>query len=153
MVYYLVILAVIIFDRIIKYIVSSNMMVGETIPVVEDFFHITFIQNKGAAFSIMEGQWLFLILWPSIIMAAILVILFFMRKKQYIVISLALSFICGGGIGNMIDRISKGYVVDMFDFRVFPVFNIADIFICVGCALLLFGVWTYERKNVKNEKQ
>ena len=60
--------------------------------------------------------------------------------------NLAIAFICGGGLGNLIDRITQGYVVDLFDFRVFPVFNIADIFICVGCGLLL-DVFVTERKK------
>jgi signal peptidase II len=60
--------------------------------------------------------------------------------------------ICGGGIGNLIDRIMQGYVVDMFDFRVFPVFNIADIFVCAGCGLMLIYVIFLERKNGDNEQ-
>ena len=61
--------------------------------------------------------------------------------------NLAIAFICGGGLGNLIDRITQGYVVDLFDFRVFPVFNIADIFTCVGCGLLLLDVFVSERKK------
>lgn len=61
--------------------------------------------------------------------------------------NLSIAFICGGGLGNLIDRILQGYVVDLFDFRVFPVFNIADIFICVGCGLLLLDVLFSERKK------
>lgn len=64
---------------------------------------------------------------------------------------LAIAFICGGGLGNLIDRIWQGYVVDLFDFRVFPVFNIADIFICVGCGLLLLDVLFSERKKKHDE--
>jgi signal peptidase II len=63
----------------------------------------------------------------------------------------AVSFICGGGLGNLIDRITAGYVVDIFDFRVFPVFNIADIFICVGCGLMILDVLILERKNERHE--
>ena len=153
MAYYLIIIAVIIFDRIVKHIVSSQMIVGETIPVIEDMFHITYVQNSGAAFSIMEGQWIFIILIPAVLMAAILVVLFIMRKKWDPLMRSSLAFICGGGIGNLLDRISQGYVVDMFDFRVFPVFNIADIFICAGCGLLILSVWLSERKSVKNDVQ
>ena len=64
---------------------------------------------------------------------------------------LSIAFICGGGLGNLIDRIVQGYVVDLFDFRVFPVFNIADIFICVGCGLLLLDVLRSERKKKDDE--
>ncbi len=151
MAYYLIIIAVIIFDRIVKHIVSSQMIVGETIPVIDGVFHITYVQNRGAAFSMMEGQWVFLILVPAVLMTAIAVALFIMRSKWDPLIKLSLSFICGGGLGNLLDRIFRGYVVDMFDFRVFPVFNIADIFICIGCALLIMGVWFSERKSVKKD--
>lgn len=65
--------------------------------------------------------------------------------------NLAIAFICGGGMGNLIDRICQGYVVDLFDFRVFPVFNVADIFICVGCGLLLLDVLLSERKKKNDE--
>lgn len=146
-------MVVIVFDMVVKHIVSSQMMVGETIPVIENIFHITYVQNRGAAFSMMEGQWIFLILIPAVLMAAIAASLFVMRKKWPPVIKISLSFICGGGLGNLIDRIFEGYVVDMFDFRVFPVFNIADIFICAGCGLLILGIWLSERKNVKNDAQ
>lgn len=63
----------------------------------------------------------------------------------------SLSLICGGGIGNLIDRISRGYVVDMFDFRIFPVFNVADIMICAGCGLLLLEILVLERKRSRND--
>lgn len=103
MAYYLIIIAVIIFDRIVKHIVSSQMIVGETIPVIEDMFHITYVQNRGAAFSIMEGQWIFIILIPAVLMAAILVVLFIMRKKWDPLMRSSLAFICGGGIGNLLE--------------------------------------------------
>ena len=140
------------FDRIVKKIVVANMFVGETIPVMEDIFHITYIQNRGAAFSLWEQQWVVLIVFPAIVMIAGLVFLFIKRKTWDKLYLISIALICGGGMGNLIDRVLHGYVVDMFDFRVFPVFNIADIFICVGCGLMLIYVIFLERKNGDNEQ-
>ena len=147
MIYYLIIAAAVVLDRAVKYITVSDMAPGSTIPVIENVFHITYVRNTGAAFSMWEEQWLLLVLLPMVIMAAGLVLVFFKRNVWSRTMLTAVSFICGGGIGNLVDRITRGFVVDMFDFRVFPVFNIADIFICVGCGLLLLGVLVLERKR------
>jgi signal peptidase II len=128
------------------------MYVGETIPLLENFFHITYIHNRGAAFSLWEQQWVLLIAFPAIVMIVGLVCLFIKRKTWDKLYLLSIAMICGGGLGNLIDRIAHGYVVDMFDFRVFPVFNIADIFICIGCGLMLIYVIFLERKNGDNEQ-
>ncbi len=147
MIYYLIIAAAVVLDRAVKYITVSDMAPGSTIPVIENVFHITYVRNTGAAFSMWEEQWLLLVLLPMVIMAAGLVLVFFKRNVWSRTMLTAVSFICGGGIGNLVDRITRGFVVDMFDFRVFPVFNIADIFICVGCGLLLLDVLVLERKR------
>lgn len=151
MVYYLITAAVVIFDRLIKKLVVSNMVPWETIPVIEDIFHFTYVQNRGAAFSMWQGQWIILIGLPLAAIAAGLILMYLKRKTWDKLMLVAVAFICGGGLGNLIDRISLGYVVDLFDFRVFPVFNIADIFICVGCGLMVLDVLIFERKNGGNE--
>lgn len=151
MIYYCIVALILLIDRIGKNAVTDNMLPGETIPVIEDVFHFTYVQNRGAAFSLMEGQWLVLIILPMIVLCAGLVLIFLKRKKWDKLLLISIAFICGGGIGNLIDRILIGYVVDMFDFRVFPVFNIADIFICVGCGLMLLDVLLSERKKTGND--
>lgn len=151
MVYYLIAAAIILLDRIIKKIVVSNMMPWETIPVIKDIFHFTYVQNRGAAFSMWQEQWLILIALPLLVIIAGLVIMFIMRKKWDRLMLTSIAMICGGGLGNLIDRMTLGYVVDLFDFRVFPVFNVADIFICVGCGLMVLDVLLFERKNDGNE--
>ncbi len=138
-------------DHLVKYLVASQMIQGESIPVVPEIFHITYVQNRGAAFSMMEGQWFFLIVLPCAAILTAMIILFWKRKVWSVCMNLAIAFICGGGMGNLIDRICQGYVVDLFDFRVFPVFNVADIFICVGCGLLLLDVLLSERKKKNDE--
>lgn len=147
MIYCFIILASVALDRAVKYAVSSGMFPGESIPVIDGVFHITYIQNRGAAFSIMEGQWAFLIALPCAALIAGTALIILKRRKWHRLMLTAVALICGGGIGNLIDRVTKGYVVDMFDFRVFPVFNAADIFICTGCGLLLLYVLFFERSD------
>ncbi len=151
MVYFLIVIGVVLLDHLVKYMIASQMVPGESIPVIADIFHITYVQNRGAAFSIMQGQWIFLILLPSMGILAALILLIWKHKKWSKRMNLSVAFICGGGLGNIIDRICQGYVVDLFDFRIFPVFNIADIFICVGCGLLLLDVLLSEGKKKYGE--
>ena len=151
MIYYLMIAVIVVLDRIGKFLVSSGLRAGETIPLIDGFFHITYVQNRGAAFSMWEDQWFILQALPAAALVAGLVLIFFRRKVWDRLLLTAIALICGGGLGNLIDRMTQGYVVDMFDFRVFPVFNIADIFICIGCGLLLVQVLFVERKRGGNE--
>ena len=151
MIYYLIAAAVIVFDRVVKKLVVSNMVPWETIPVIEDIFHFTYVQNRGAAFSMWQGQWIILIGFPLAAIAVGLILIHLKRNKWDKLMLTSVAMICGGGLGNLIDRIMLGYVVDLFDFRVFPVFNIADIFICVGCGLMILDVLFFERKNSSNE--
>ena len=151
MIYYLIAAAVIVFDRVVKKLVVSNMVPWETIPVIEDIFHFTYVQNRGAAFSMWQGQWIILIGFPLAAIAVGLILIYLKRNKWDKLMLTSVAMICGGGLGNLIDRVMLGYVVDLFDFRVFPVFNIADIFICVGCGLMILDVLFFERKNSSNE--
>lgn len=137
MIYLLVIFGAMILDRIVKTAVTSSMDVGNTIPVLGDFFHITYIRNTGAAFSLLEGHTLLLILVPAIIIGIAIIFICFRYKAYKPVFMFSLALMCGGGMGNLTDRAAYGYVIDMFDFGFFPVFNVADICVCVGCGLLL----------------
>lgn len=137
MLYVLLIVAVIVLDRVVKIAVSTNMDPGETISVIDQIFHITYVQNTGAAFSMLQGHPMLLIVVPAVVIG-IGIIFICVNSKNYNKIFLcSVSLICGGGLGNLTDRMSQGYVTDMFDFRVFPVFNVADICVCVGCGLLM----------------
>lgn len=152
MIYYFIVIAVIALDRAVKFWTTSHLYPGESIPVFENIFHLTYVQNQGAAFSMMEGQWIVLILLPAVVLAIGLVLIFLKKSKWSAALLTGVALICGGGIGNLIDRTGQGYVVDLFDFRVFPVFNVADIAICVGCGLLLLDILILDRKrNGKNE--
>ncbi len=150
MFYFFIIIAVVILDQILKNLTVNSMSLYESIPVIQDVFHITYIHNTGAAFSIMEGKISILILLPMVMIIAALVFMIIMRKKGHPVMMTSVALIAGGGIGNLIDRIAVGYVVDYLDFRVFPIFNLADIAVCVGCGLLIIYVLFIDGKQ-KNE--
>ncbi len=150
MFYFLIIIGIFALDRFVKYLVSSGMYVGESIPIIDQIFHITYIRNQGAAFSLLEGQKWILIGLPIVVMVVGIILLLVKRKVWHPMLNTSIAFICAGGIGNLIDRAFLGYVVDMFDFRVFPVFNVADIFVCIGCGLLLLYVLVFDRNKDEN---
>jgi len=122
-------------DQFTKQLVLKNFTLHQSKAVIEGIFHLTYVRNVGAAFSILQNQRVFFILSTSIVLIGIF---WFIITKKYPskLVLYSLIFIAGGAIGNFLDRIRLGYVVDFFDFRVFPVFNIADISIVVGAILL-----------------
>lgn len=144
--YFIFIGAVVFIDQLTKHLVQASMALSDTIPLVEGIFHLTYIHNYGAAFSLLEDQRIFLILLPSLITIGILFYLGRYRRKTHWLMQLSLSLIAAGGMGNLIDRISRGYVVDFLDFRVFPIFNVADIAVCCGCGLLVLYLFVVEPK-------
>ena len=147
MYYFLIIIAAVALDQLIKYAVVKSMALYQTIPVLEDIFHITYIHNTGAAFSMMEGMRVFLILLPLIMIACAVIYMFIKRKTGHPLMMTSVALIAGGGIGNLIDRALLGYVVDYLDFRVFPIFNLADICVCTGCGLLILYVLFIDGKQ------
>ena len=149
MYFLLVALLVIIFDQLTKYYVVSNFYLGESVPVIENIFHWTYILNPGAAFGMFEGsRWFFVV-----IAIGVLVGIWYMKDEineggwmmQY-----GAALFGGGAIGNLIDRARSGIVIDFFDFRIWPVFNVADIAICVGVAMILWKV--LQTEFLTNEK-
>ena len=150
--YYLVIAAVLLLDQITKYIVRAGMELYESIPIVDGIFHITYIQNSGAAFSILQGKTFVLILLPLVLSIALLVAVAKLRKKGHPMLLWSLSLIAAGGFGNLIDRAMMGSVTDFLDFRVWPIFNVADIAVCCGCALLLIYVVFFDGKAEKGAR-
>ena len=149
MYFLLVALLVIIFDQLTKYYVVSNFYLGESVPVVENIFHWTYILNPGAAFGMFEGsRWFFVVIAIGVLFG-----IWYMKDEineggwmmQY-----GAALFGGGAIGNLIDRARSGLVIDFFDFRIWPVFNVADIAICVGVAMILWKVLQME--FLTNEK-
>ena len=136
---------IVLLDQITKYIVRATMSVGESIPVLGDFFQLTFVKNSGAAFSMLSGARTLLVLLPVLVVAGALVY-FYRHPGKHWLFYTAWSMIIAGGIGNLIDRAFFGWVTDMLDFSIFPpVFNVADIGVTVGCALFMIYIFVEER--------
>jgi len=135
--YYIIIIALTAVDQAVKYIIRANMNLGESIPVIENILHITYVSNSGGAFSILRGQTVLLTVFPAILIIAIIVYIQKNKDNSRAPVSFGLSLICSGGLGNVIDRARFSAVTDFIDFRVFPVFNVADICVCCGCGLII----------------
>ena len=151
--YFLVIAGVVALDQATKWLVMLTMELHESIPFLPNVFHFTYIRNEGSAFGMFaENRWVFLIL-STVGIAAVLFYLIKFRPKEKLM-WIPLSMIAGGGIGNMIDRLYLGYVVDFIDVRLinFAVFNVADSFVTVG-AFLFMGYMIYDTvQEYKREK-
>lgn len=135
--FYLLALIIVVIDQVTKAIIVRSMSLSETIPLIEGVFHITSHRNRGAAFGILQDARLFFIVVTVIVVAAI--IWYMPRLQQHKLSLTALSLILGGAVGNFIDRLLQGEVVDFLDFRLinFPIFNVADSAIVIGVVLLL----------------
>ena len=143
-------------DQLTKYLVVSNMALHESIDIIPGVFRFTYIQNDGAAFgSLDNARWVFMVL-SIVAIIGILVYMFWKKPQDKLMLS-ALILIVSGGIGNMIDRIALGYVIDFIDFCAFPkvwmwVFNVADSFVCIGAGLLILWLVLDMIRDYKTEK-
>ncbi len=147
--YYILIVALIILDQMTKYLIRANLAIGESLPILKGIFHITYAQNTGAAFSVLRGHSWILGVFTCIVAIAMLYYIYKVKKNGSKILLFSLSLIVSGGIGNMIDRFLLGYVVDFFDFMIWPIFNVADVCVCCGCALLMWYVFFIEGKGNK----
>ena len=153
-----VIIVTVFLDQLTKYLTVLHLKPIDTLPIIEDVFHLTYVENTGAAFGMMkDARWIFMITST----VAIVGILVYMFRRTYVkkekmpwMEALSLSLIVGGGIGNMIDRTVLGYVVDMIDCRFinFAVFNVADSFVCIGAGLMILYLFVEMGKEIKAEK-
>ena len=149
-----ILMALIVFvDQLTKYLTVFYLKPVDTIPLIQDVLHLTYVENRGAAFGMLsENRWVFMTV--SIVAILLLVVYLIWKKPKDKWVCLSLSFIIGGGIGNMIDRVALGYVVDMIDFRLihFAVFNVADSFVCVGAGILMVWLIVTGFREYKAEK-
>ena len=152
--YIAAILVMIVVDQAVKHWAFTVLQPQHTIPLIENVFHLTYIENRGAAFSMFakfDSRWIFVALAAVITLA----ICYALSKKlmQTALGSWSLILIAAGAVGNAVDRVARGFVVDMFDFRLihFPVFNVADIFICVGGVLFVI-YFMFQHKDKPNDE-
>lgn len=144
----LAILALIGLDQWVKHWVVANIALNQVIKSIPGIFSLTYLQNHGAAFSILQNQkYFFVILTVLVIGAAMVYLVKNYQKSFWLVLSLVL--IISGGIGNFIDRLYLGYVVDMvqLDFIDFAIFNVADSYLTVGVLLLILILWKEENES------
>ncbi|MBQ7625154.1 MAG: signal peptidase II [Clostridia bacterium] len=140
-------------DIAVKAWASGYLASNGPLTVIRGVFRLTYVENRGAAFSILQGKrWFFIIL--TFIVLAFMVWIFIKKKVKGKWGNIALVFIFSGAVGNLIDRISKGYVVDMFDFCLidFPVFNVADIFLNVGAIMAVIYVLFIDKDLLGGKK-
>lgn len=139
--YSLIIAVSVLADQITKLLAVEFLKPIPTKPIIEGVIHLTYHENRGAAFGMLADQrWIFLSV--STVMIVGLLIYLYMGKCENLLYGVSVSMIIGGGIGNMIDRVFVGYVVDFIDFRLinFAIFNGADSFVCVGAGLLVLAL-------------
>lgn len=138
----LIIILGILFDQWVKSAISQQFKLGEQKVVIKGLLSLTFLKNNGAAWSILEGQqWFFVVTTLIVLVIAIWFLIKSLSKNWH---AFGLTLIISGALGNFIDRVRQGYVVDMFqlDFINFPIFNVADILLSIGFVLLLIGIMT-----------
>ncbi|MBR5453698.1 MAG: signal peptidase II [Clostridia bacterium] len=143
----------VILDQLTKLLAVNLLKPIDTCPIIKDVLHLTYSENTGAAFGMLKNaRWVFMV-FSAVAIIAIIAYFFTVKPTDKLCV-VSLAFILGGGIGNMIDRIFIGYVVDFIDFRLidFAIFNGADSFITVGAALLVLYFIISEVKTAREKK-
>lgn len=142
---------VIVVDQLTKYLAATHLKPIGSVTLIKGVFHLTYTENRGAAFGILQNhRWLFITF--AIIAGIIILYYLISHADESLLLKVSLSLILGGAIGNLIDRIRLGYVVDMFHFTLidYPVFNIADCAVVLGTVLLAYYLLFVSGKTDKN---
>ena len=137
---YIIVFLVVLLDQVTKILVRSFMIEGQSISLIDGFLSLTYYNNTGVAFSFLAGHKTAVMILQIFAILAVAILLFKTKGKR-VLYDISLAMIFAGGIGNIIDRVLFGQVTDMISFSIFPpVFNVADIGVTVGCALLLLDI-------------
>jgi signal peptidase II len=139
---------VVVVDQMTKFAIQAWMACGDSIPVVQGVFHITYILNAGAAFGILQHKTYFFV-GVALVLVAGVIYLYPRIPADQPLLRIGVALLTGGAVGNVIDRFRLGYVVDFFDFRIWPIFNVADICIVIGVGCLIF--YLMRMKDDSNE--
>ena len=144
--FYLIAIIWLVLDQVSKYYVMNHFAIGESVSVIQNVFHLTYIINRGAAFGMLANQ-----RWFFLVVAFILIIVYAIYHKKVnrgpISLRIGSALLISGAIGNGIDRYVLHGVVDFFDFRIWPIFNIADIGICIGVACIIYHLLRNEHEE------
>lgn len=159
MIYFIFAGIVLLLDQITKWIVVKEMYLGESSPIIEGIFYLTSHRNAGAAFGILQNQrWFFIVITILVVVGIIYYLLQLKGEKK--LMSWALGLILGGALGNFVDRLMYGEVVDFLDVKIvfgnfyydFPIFNVADSALVIGVGILLIDTIMETVKEIKNKK-
>ena len=150
MIYEFIIILLIAIDQISKLLVLNYLKEIGSLPIIQNVFHFTYVENRGAAFGMFQNNQILFIIVALI--ASIYGLYYLHTKKVDTVGKIGILLIISGALGNLIDRVRLGFVVDYFDFRIIwnYVFNIADIFVVLGTILLCIYILNYSKRKTKN---
>ncbi len=148
-----IIVASVILDQLTKWIVVSSMEMYESIVLIKNVFSFTYIPNYGAAWGMFsDHRWVFMVVTSAALI--IMPLILYRYRKVHFLFSLSLSLFIGGAIGNMIDRVFVGYVVDFLEFTFidFPVFNVADICVVFGAGIMIVYALFFDKTFFVDKK-
>ena len=134
-------------DQLLKYLVDTNMLYGQSINIFKEAIRLTYVRNSGAAFSLFVGFSPYLMIVGFFVVGVVIYFHHRLPAKANF-LQIALAFVLGGSLGNLIDRAFRSYVIDYLDFSVWPVFNLADIMINIGVAMLVLRLLNWEHEHV-----
>lgn len=139
-------------DQFTKLAVLGSLKSVGSIGIIDGFFSLTYVENRGAAFGMLEGgKWIFIAITLAVVVFAAVYYIKMPKTKENLWLRIAMAMIISGAIGNAVDRLFRGYVVDFLDFIIFgydfPVFNFADILVVLGTALLAGGIIIFDGKE------
>ena len=128
-------------DQLSKFLIRINLFVGQSVPIIDNVLHFTYLHNSGATWGILKGNNILFIIASGIVLVLIY------NRREFKKFEFSYSLIIAGIIGNLIDRIFLGGVTDFIDFRIWPVFNIADSCITIGVIILIYSILRKERTS------
>lgn len=149
MLFYSIAFLIAALDQTLKYLVNKYMVLGQSLPLLGNFFKLTYVRNTGAAFSFFVGFSPYLAIIGLAVSVAVVYFHHRIPSRNYF-LQIALALILGGSLGNLSDRIFRSYVIDFLDFTVWPVFNLADIMINVGVLMLIYKLFERRGENVSD---
>ena len=133
-------LFIISLDQLTKFFIKINFQLNQSIPIISNILHLTYITNTGSAFGLFKGLNIFFILFSIVV---IIIVFYYLKriKNNEKILQFSAGLLLGGTIGNLIDRLYYGAVTDFIDFRIWPVFNIADSAVTISVIFLIILLW------------
>ena len=133
-------LLIALLDQITKFLIKSNFQLNQSISIINNILHLTYITNTGSAFGLFKGFNIFFILFSIVV---IIIVFYYLKriKNNEKILQFSAGLLLGGTIGNLIDRLFYGAVIDFIDFRIWPVFNTADSAVTISVVFLIILLW------------